>query len=235
MVLYEEILQSAKGMNLENIKNYFLKLTKQDLSQKQKIVITASFAWIIFIGYLTWWNGLRAPTLDKSFNHKFSNHATGGDGETSAIQFSTTNASNPSLPDPNPGSWISYDIPFSSFAAAAANGITLRDEIAQYLITSNLGTVYIDNIYVYRAATASVEDNLFNVSLYPNPASNRLNISAANTIQNAEIYNVLGKKVMSVNINKANGSIDVSNLSSGIYLIKYNVNDKVGTAKFIKQ
>ena len=67
MVLYEEILQSAKGMNLENIKNYFLKLTKQDLSQKQKIVITASFAWIIFIGYLTWWNGLKAPTLDKSF------------------------------------------------------------------------------------------------------------------------------------------------------------------------
>ena len=67
MVLYEEILQSAKGMNLENIKNYFLKLTKQDLSQKQKILITASLGWIIFIGYLTWWNGLKAPTLDKSF------------------------------------------------------------------------------------------------------------------------------------------------------------------------
>ena len=54
-------------MNLENIKDYFLKFTKQDFSQKQKIFITASFAWIIFIGYLTWWNGLRAPTLDKSF------------------------------------------------------------------------------------------------------------------------------------------------------------------------
>ena len=67
MVLYEETQQSVKGMNLENIKDYFLKLTKQDFSQKQKIFITASFAWIIFIGYLTWWNGLRAPTLDKSF------------------------------------------------------------------------------------------------------------------------------------------------------------------------
>ena len=22
---------------------------------------------VIFIGYLTWWNGLKAPTLDKSF------------------------------------------------------------------------------------------------------------------------------------------------------------------------
>ena len=67
MVLYEETQQSAKRMNLENIKDYFLKLTKQNFSQKQKIFITASFGWIIFIGYLTWWNGLRAPTLDKSF------------------------------------------------------------------------------------------------------------------------------------------------------------------------
>ena len=54
-------------MNLENIKEFFLKLTKQDFSQKQKIFITASLGWIIFVGYLTWWNGLKAPTLDKSF------------------------------------------------------------------------------------------------------------------------------------------------------------------------
>ena len=67
MALYEETQTNVKVMNLENIKDYFLKLTKQDFSQNQKIFITASFAWIIFVGYLTWWNGLRAPTLDKSF------------------------------------------------------------------------------------------------------------------------------------------------------------------------
>ena len=67
MALYEETQTNVKVMNLENIKDYFLKLTKQDFSQNQKIYITASFAWIIFVGYLTWWNGLRAPTLDKSF------------------------------------------------------------------------------------------------------------------------------------------------------------------------
>jgi hypothetical protein len=67
MVLYEETQQSVKGMNLENIKNFFLKLTNGDLSKNQKIFITASLGWIIFVGYLTWWNGLRAPTLDKSF------------------------------------------------------------------------------------------------------------------------------------------------------------------------
>ena len=67
MALYKETQTSVKVMNLENIKDYFLKLTKQDFSKNQKIFITASFAWIIFVGYLTWWNGLRAPTLDKSF------------------------------------------------------------------------------------------------------------------------------------------------------------------------
>jgi len=67
MVLYEEIQVSVKVMNLENIKDYFLKLTKSDFSKNQKIYITASLGWIIFIGYLTWWNGLRAPSLDKSF------------------------------------------------------------------------------------------------------------------------------------------------------------------------
>ena len=67
MALYKETQTSVKVMNLENIKEFFLKLTKQDFSQKQKIFITASLGWLIFIGYLTWWNGLKAPTLDKSF------------------------------------------------------------------------------------------------------------------------------------------------------------------------
>ena len=67
MALYEETQASVKVMNLESIKDYFLNLIKQDFSQKQKIYITGSFVWIIFVGYLTWWNGLRAPSLDKSF------------------------------------------------------------------------------------------------------------------------------------------------------------------------
>jgi hypothetical protein len=85
-------------------------------------------------------------------------------------------------------------------------------------------------------ATASISDNaLLKISMYPNPASSKLNISAPNTIKSAAIYNILGKQVMRLNINKNNESIDVSNLSSGMYLIKYTIGNAVGTAKFIKQ
>ena len=54
-------------MNIEKIKVFVKDLLSGNLDQKQKIFITASIGWIIFIGYLTWWNGLKSPALDKSF------------------------------------------------------------------------------------------------------------------------------------------------------------------------
>jgi hypothetical protein len=54
-------------MNFETIKNEFVKLIKSDHSNKTKIYLSISLGWIIFIGYLTWWNGLKSLALDKSF------------------------------------------------------------------------------------------------------------------------------------------------------------------------
>ena len=95
---------------------------------------------------------------------------------------------------------------------------------------------YIDDLSYGEAATASTTDNkLLKISMYPNPASSRLTISAPKTINSAAIYNILGKQVMSLEINKNSESIDVSNLATGMYLIKYSIDNAVGTAKFIKQ
>ena len=38
-----------------------------EIEKKFKIYTTISLGWIIFIGYLTWWNGLKSPMIDKSF------------------------------------------------------------------------------------------------------------------------------------------------------------------------
>lgn len=127
------------------------------------------------------------------------------------------------------GSWLSIDIPvnLSTMTSFKEFGVTADNLKNQ---------VWYDNLYVYRDATASVENNkLLGFSMYPNPTSNILNISAKETIQNAQIFNVLGKEVMNLNINKNSESIDISSLSSGIYLIKYQSNGAVGTAKFVKE
>ena len=54
-------------MWLEKIKNFVLKYYGETPSRNQKIYTTLSLAWIIFIGYLTWWNGIKSFALDKSF------------------------------------------------------------------------------------------------------------------------------------------------------------------------
>ena len=51
----------------ETIKDIILKFKSSNLEKKQKIYLTVSIGWILFIGYLTWWNGLKSPALDKSF------------------------------------------------------------------------------------------------------------------------------------------------------------------------
>ena len=54
-------------MNFEDIKNKVLKLINYNHTKKTKIYLTISLSWIIFVGYLTWWNGLKSLALDKSF------------------------------------------------------------------------------------------------------------------------------------------------------------------------
>ena len=54
-------------MNLEPIKKLISNFLNSETKKNQKIYYTLSLGWIIFIGYLTWWNGLRNPSLDKSF------------------------------------------------------------------------------------------------------------------------------------------------------------------------
>ena len=54
-------------MNFENIKKILIETFQEKLTQKSKLYISISLGWIIFIGYLTWWNGLRNPGLDKGF------------------------------------------------------------------------------------------------------------------------------------------------------------------------
>ena len=54
-------------MNLDPIKKLISNFLNSETTKNQKIYYTLSLGWIIFIGYLTWWNGLRNPSLDKSF------------------------------------------------------------------------------------------------------------------------------------------------------------------------
>ena len=63
--------------------------------------------------------------------------------------------------------------------------------------------------------------NNIEVNLFPNPASNKLNITIDGMKENAEIkvYNVMGKMMMKQIATKANSELVISKLPAGIYMI----------------
>lgn len=85
--------------------------------------------------------------VGKVFNSKFS-HWAGGNGEASALELNINTGTNPAIQS---GTWVSIDVPFSSFT----NTPNARDDVAQFLISSNLGVVFVDNIYVYKDDNSS--------------------------------------------------------------------------------
>ena len=71
------------------------------------------------------------------------------------------------------------------------------------------------------------EDSVF--GLYPNPTDGILNISSSEALQLVEIYNLQGQKILQSSQSK----IDVSQVSSGIYLIKVQTTTgQTATRKF---
>lgn len=124
-------------------------------------------------------------------------------------------------------------------------GTTVASAIKFYNASTALG---LDDLKIYNYALSQVEvTNLFNnntilsnsdftsktleVSLYPNPANDVLNIEMANQVKSIEIYTLLGQKVMSSNQKQ----INVSHLAAGIYMIKIQDSEnEIATKKFIK-
>ena len=89
--------------------------------------------------------------------------------------------------------------------------------------------------------TASFDDqSLLNLSLYPNPASNIINLSIenlANAELKIEVYDVIGRLNKTVNTTFENNktSLDISKLTSGIYIVKVINGDAVSVKRFVKE
>jgi hypothetical protein len=85
-----------------------------------------------------------------------------------------------------------------------------------------------------QGATASIDDVFASkIKIYPNPAQNFVNISTTKTISSLEVFNILGKKVLSIS-NLVNDRIDISSLTKGMYLIKFTDNVSFGIKRIIK-
>ena len=70
---------------------------------------------------------------------------------------------------------------------------------------------------------------------FANPIKDRLKISATKEINELCVYNLLGEEVIRESIKSLNSSVDVSNLKTGVYIMKVSIDNSEGTYKIVKE
>ena len=89
---------------------------------------------------------------------------------------------------------------------------------------------------VVTSNTLSVSDfTTINVSLFPNPTTQNINIQSDKQITDVAIYNTLGQIVKNASPQATNFSVETSNLNTGVYFVSLKTDTASKTIKFIKQ
>jgi beta-glucanase (GH16 family) len=95
-------------------------------------------------------------------------------------------------------------------------------------------TMLIDYVKVYQEGELNTDTNLDledTVSVYPNPATNIINLSASVALSSVEVYDVSGKLLLTKE--KDLTHIDVKEYASGVYFLVINVNNQQVVKKVI--
>lgn len=109
---------------------------------------------------------------------------------------------------------------------------TIGEVNVQELITGDLivSEGFINSI---DSGPLGINDYIVNkIMVFPNPTSNYINIMSELPISLIEIFDLLGKRILT---KKIQNHIDVSHLQSGIYLVKIYSEKGQETKRFIKQ
>ena len=137
---------------------------------------------------------------------------------------------------------LSTDTSISGSDAGAATIVSfdLRQSDSQVNETVRVDNLMIGqtfaNVLVYSGDTLSVSEKIIQgFTSYPNPVNNgRLTVTTSNSNEKeVSIYSVLGKRVFAQKFSGNNKQFDVSQINSGIYIMKVIEGEKVATKKLI--
>ena len=93
----------------------------------------------------------------------------------------------------------------------------------------------IDDVIVSETSSASIEENTVVANVFPNPASDVLNITASNEVSTVAIIGMDGKVISTTDVNGTAASVNISALNAGVYF--YEVVTVEGTVRstFVKK
>lgn len=120
----------------------------------------------------------------------------------------------------------------NSYSFTDSGAFVLKNSTLSYrleLVNSNHSKSYSNNI-IFNNNT--FDDNNSLIQVYPNPASNWVNIDCNCVVLSSTLFDING---LEYKIKLENQRFDVSNLSSGIYMLKLNTDYGIQYVKLVKK
>lgn len=92
------------------------------------------------------------------------------------------------------------------------------------------------NLVVVHTDVENVKDLSSLIQVYPNPAVDNVRINSMGTnLQQISVYDLKGRNVMTENVNSNEINLSVSDLSSGIYILKVKTNEGTAVKRLMKK
>ncbi len=119
------------------------------------------------------------------------------------------------------------------FARLSLTGLTPNQTLyARIFGYSETQGTFVVSAYDTSLASSDFENSSFNY--YPNPIDDKLHLSNNQTIDSVKVYNLIGQELFSKAINDTDAILDMSDFSSGTYLIKITSKENTKTIKVVK-
>ena len=146
--------------------------------------------------------------------------------------------------------WSSYDYMEDIFRTTQSGAYNSRgweehvhtvpagyDFVRMRLVIYQNGNAYLGfDDFMIQMQTLSVNNKVIDgFGFGPNPTKGALRIKANSILDGVEVYNILGKKLMSVKGSSTEIELDLSNFATGMYLLKATSGESSQTARVIKQ
>ena len=91
----------------------------------------------------------------------------------------------------------------------------------------------IDDVTLAQASGINEATTLSNLSIFPNPVKNELNITSTASLKNVKIINAIGQEIMNENVSGNHYRINTSSYNKGIYFVQIESEKGKTTKKFI--
>ncbi|MEY8849218.1 T9SS type A sorting domain-containing protein [Psychroserpens sp. XS_ASV72] len=146
------------------------------------------------------------------------------------------------------GTWVSVDLMLPSGGNlndfgdidSAASPVDLSQLSLVQFNTLDLGSslgskeVFLSNIYFYGGTLSTPESASTEFKVFPNPTQNNWTVVSNTVVTQVQVFDILGKEVLTVNPNQSVSRIDATALNKGVYFAIITTDSGSDTVKLVK-